>query len=186
MVWCVCSFAVSNSIKRDFKWLRTKEQLSKPVLNKAVCLSLKSHLSLLSFYQGKLPDGILKRKWKCSFLLPCSVLNPNILLMNSFPPLDTLEIHSLFFVEIFLKYWLNAWRINGIDLIMDSVQVQMSWKLKYVCVFLSHGDSWMGKSHLMQGFINLLNYVWVCRCYSSPWSNFFFNFKTPDHLWWEC
>lgn len=50
MLWCVCSFAVNDSIKRDFKWLRTKEQLSKPVLNKAVCLSLKSHLSLLAFF----------------------------------------------------------------------------------------------------------------------------------------
>lgn len=50
MVWCVCSFAVSDSIKRDFKWLRMKEQLSKPVLNKAVCLSLKSHLSPCFFF----------------------------------------------------------------------------------------------------------------------------------------
>lgn len=142
-MWCDCSFAVSDSIKRDFKWLRTKEQRSKPVLNKAVCLSLKSHLPLLAFYQGKFPGGILKRNLKYSFLLLCSALNPNILLMNYFPPLDTLKIHGLFFVEILLKYWLNAWRINGIDLIMDSVQLQMSWKLKYVCVFLSHWDSRM-------------------------------------------
>lgn len=73
-----------------------KKLLPKPVRNKAVYLSLKCHLSLLAFYQGKFSDGILKIKRKRSFLPPCSVLNPEVLFMNSFPSLDTLEIPSLF------------------------------------------------------------------------------------------
>lgn len=96
--------------QRHCKWpRRTKQLLSKPVLNKAY-LFLKCHFSLLAFYQGKFIVGILRIKWKHSFLLPCNVLNPKVLFMNSFLPLDTPEIPSIFscdFVQI-----LNTWLKN--------------------------------------------------------------------------